>query len=274
MSEEKNESRKKPGKVRRIAGGLLIVLVAAFTVYLSAVMLHRIHTVVLKDNYRRIFSRELILCAVLLAAALDLRFGFLTRLPGKLLKALGWALRLMIVAAAILILVLCGKVAAGSMVRTEARAEHAIVLGMALEDGKPTKDLLLRLDTAQQYLERNPEAKLILTGGNPDKNGRTEAAAMRELLLERGVAGDRMILEDQAKTTKDNFRLAAQVIDPAAPVVLISSNYHMDRAVRTAHEAGFQQVLRLPAPSDPLYYGVNMFWEVMLDLNDMTHPAR
>ncbi len=81
-----------------------------------------------------------------------------------------------------------------------------------------------------------------------------------------------MILEDRAETTKDNFRFAAEVTDPAAPVVLISSNYHMDRAVRTAHEDGFTELLRLPAPSDALYFGVNMFWEVMLDLNDMIHP--
>ncbi len=150
MSREKTGAGKEPGKARRITGDILIVLVAAFTVWLSAVMLHRIHTVVLKDNYRKIFSRELILCAVLLIAALDLRFGLLTRLPGKVLKAIGWALRAVIVAAALLILVLCGKVAAGSLIRTEAPAAHAIVLGMALQDGKPTKDLLLRLDTAQQ----------------------------------------------------------------------------------------------------------------------------
>ena len=33
------------------------------------------------------------------------------------------------------------------------------------------------------------------------------------------------------------------------PVVMISSNYHMDRAVRNAGEAGFTHVMRLPAPS-------------------------
>ena len=80
---------------------------------------------------------------------------------------------------------------------------------------------------------------MILTGGNADASGRTEAAVMREILAERGVADVRMILEDQAKSTKDNFKNTAQIIDPGKPVVLISSDYHMDRAVQTAKAAGF-----------------------------------
>ena len=36
----------------------------------------------------------------------------------------------------------------------------------------------------------------------------------------------------------------AQMVDPARPIVLISSNYHMDRATQTAEKAGFSEVLR------------------------------
>ena len=51
------------------------------------------------------------------------------------------------------------------------------------------------------------------------------------------------------------------------PVVMISSNYHMDRAVRNAADAGFSNVMRLPAPSGILAYGANMLSEVVLDIN-------
>ena len=44
----------------------------------------------------------------------------------------------------------------------------------------------------------------------------------------------------------------------------------MDRAVRNAKEAGFRQVMRLPAPSNLLAYGANMVSEVILNLNDLT----
>ena len=111
---------------------------------------------------------------------------------------------------------------------------------------------------------------LILTGGNADESGRTEADVMRGILAERGVPEDRMILEDQAKTTKENFSNIAGIISAEEPVVMISSNYHMDRAVRTASENGFPHVMRLPAPSGLMGFGANMLSEVVLDLNDLT----
>ena len=120
------------------------------------------------------------------------------------------------------------------------------------------------------YLEEYPEARLILTGGNADESGRTEAAVMRDILAERGVTSERMILEDQAKSTKDNFRNTAQIIDPDQPVVLISSNYHMERAAQTAKSAGFSKILRLPARSSFLCYGANVMYEVVLELNELT----
>lgn len=51
---------------------------------------------------------------------------------------------------------------------------------------------------------------------------------------------------------------------------MISSNYHMDQAVRIASREGFTQIMRLPAPSGLFAYGANMLSEVVLDLNDLT----
>ena len=93
---------------------------------------------------------------------------------------------------------------------------------------------------------------------------------MRDVLTERGVPEDRLILEDQATTTKENFRNISEIVPAGDPVVMISSDYHMDRAVRNAAENGFSQVMRLPAPSRFLAYGANMLSEVVLDLNDLT----
>ena len=97
---------------------------------------------------------------------------------------------------------------------------------------------------------------------------------MRDLLVERGVAEDRLILEDQAKTTKENFRNIAGIVSAEEPVVMISSNSHMDRAVRTASQHGFSHVLRLPAPSGFLAYGANMLSEVVLDVNELTKQGK
>jgi uncharacterized SAM-binding protein YcdF (DUF218 family) len=255
-------------KARRSIGTVLIVLAVAFAVYLSVVMIRRINTVVLKATYTRIFCYELAACAFLILFAADVRFGF-TGAGNTVLKAAGWCLRVTVVLVTAVLLFFIGKITVGSLICTEAPVKNAVVLGLALENGKPTDDLVSRLDTAEKYLRRNPDATLILTGGNPDESGRTEAAVMRDLLTERGIREDRMILEDRAKTTKDNFRNTARLISPDEPIVLISSNYHMDRAVRTAQSAGFSKVLRLPAPSSLLSFGANVMWEVTLELNEL-----
>lgn len=260
----------RPSLFRRIAGDVLLAITALLTVDVIAVMLHKINSVVLKADYRKVFMYELVLCAILLLAALDVRFNLFTRWKRAFLRVAGWILRGIVVALALVIVFFFGKVVCGSLIDTSARAEHAIVLGLALENGKPTDDFLARLDTAMNYLEQYPEAQLILTGGNADASERTEAAVMHDILAERGVAEDSMILEDQASTTKDNFRNTVQIIDPGQPIVLISSNYHMDRAVQTANKAGFSNVLRLPAPSSFFSYGANVMYEIVLELNELT----
>ena len=255
---------------RLVLGDILLVLALLLTADVLIVMPKKINAVVLKADYQEIFRYELIICAVLLLFALDVRFNLFTRSGHTGLRVAGWILRAAVVLFTLVIASFCGKVIRGSLINTAAGADHAIVLGLALENGKPTDDLVSRLDTAQAYLQQYPAARLILTGGNADGSGRTEADVMHELLLERGVAEDRMILEDQANSTKENFRNTAKMIDPRETVVLISSDYHMDRAVRTAESAGFSDVLRLPAPSSFRNYGANILSEVILELNELT----
>lgn len=255
---------------RRIIGDILLVTVVLLTIDVIIVMTARINAVVLKADYQKVFMYEIILCAILLLFALDLRFNLFTRWKPVILKVVGWVLRVVIVLLSAVTLFFCGKVIVGGMIKTAGRADTAIVLGLALEKGKPAPDLLARLDTARGYLEQYPEAQLILTGGNAEESGQTEADVMRDLLTEQGVPESRLILEDRAETTEENFRNIAGMVSKDDPVVMISSNYHMDRAVRKAGEEGFTHVMRLPAPSGFFAYGANMLSEVVLNLNDLT----
>lgn len=274
MSTTADKKAAPPGLARRAAGDALLALLSAYTTTLSVQMRRRIRAVVRKEGYRELFRYELGLCGLLLLSAADLRFGFLSSPRRKEWRAPGLLAGGAIHAAAGVALFFAGRIALGGRIRSDGGASHAILLGMALEDGRPTKDLLLRLDAAAQYLRQNPEAVLILTGGNPDETGRTEAALMRELLAERGVPEEKMLLEDKAETTIENFENTARMLDPASPVALISSDYHMDRSVRTAKDAGFTDVLRFPAPSDPRAYGTNLMLEVVMEINELTFKKR
>lgn len=255
--------------IRRIIGDILIALVVLLTADVVIVMVRKINSVVLKVDYREVFYYELFLCVILLLFALDLRFNLFTRSKHLILRIVGWVLRVGVILFSAVTIFYCGKAIDGCMINTADKADYALVLGLALENGKPAPDLLRRLDTAQAYLKQYPEAQLILTGGNADESGRTEADVMWDILIERGVPEDRLIVEDQARSTVENFANIAKMITPDEPVVMISSNYHMDRAVRTAKHNGFSHVMRLPAPSGFWEFGANMMSEVILDWNKL-----
>ena len=255
---------------REAVGDILIILAAAFTAYLSVIMIRRIRSVVLKDPCAKLFRYELAACAVFILLALDIRFGLLTGMKPAALKAAGWCVRSAAALAAAALLSFAARIMIVSFIKSAVPARYAIVLGLALENGKPAGDLVSRLDTAEKYLRENPDATLILTGGNPGESGKTEAAVMRDILAERGIGEDKMILEDQSESTKENFRNVAGLINPGETVVLISSNYHMDRAAQTAKSAGFSDVRLLPAPSSFINFGANIMCEAVLELNERT----
>ena len=79
--------KKKPALARRIIGDILIFLMAVLTVETIIVMTHKINTVVLKDDYISVFRYELSFCAIFLIFALDVRFGFFTKLRFKAAKS-------------------------------------------------------------------------------------------------------------------------------------------------------------------------------------------
>ena len=248
------------GTVCRFLGDFYLTAVILFTAYLSAVMIRRIRAVVLADIYKKVFRVELCLCAALLVSALDVRFGLLTRAVPLPLRFLGRLIRAAVRAGSVLILLLAGHTAAGGLVSDSAGEKY----------GEPNRDLLLRAGTAEDLARSDPDVTLILTGGNPVSEGRTEAAVMRELLTAGGVPAERIVPEDRSADTVANFRNCARLCSPDEPIVIITSNYHMNRAVRLAKKAGFTRIRRMPAPACAAYYPANLMWEVVMEIHDFS----
>ena len=142
--------RNRTPHARRIIGDILLVLAVLLIVDVAFVMPARINTVVLKSDYQGIFMYEIMLCVILLLFALDIQFNLFTGWKPAILRAVGWLLRTVIVLLSAVTVFFCGRVITGGMVNTAGRADYAIVLGLALENGKPAPDLLARLDTARE----------------------------------------------------------------------------------------------------------------------------
>ena len=61
---------------------------------------------------------------------------------------------------------------------------------------------------------------------------------MREMLLARGVPAECIQLEDQSRITLENMANAYDLLGPEKRVAIVSSDYHMDMAMKDARAVG------------------------------------
>ncbi|MCD8349368.1 MAG: YdcF family protein [Planctomycetaceae bacterium] len=107
-----------------------------------------------------------------------------------------------------------------------------LVLGHKLaDDGSILPALAERLEKALEAANRYPGAFMIVTGGLP-RGGRVEAQAMREWLVERGIAEDRIHEEGYARDTVENLIFSRYILDMQAAdaAVVVTSGYNVRRA--------------------------------------------
>jgi uncharacterized SAM-binding protein YcdF (DUF218 family) len=115
-----------------------------------------------------------------------------------------------------------------------------VILGYGLEPNGSMRPILRRrvltgLTVAQFY----PQSPIIVTGGNP-RNGRTEAAAMRNMLMLLGFPANRIILEDRANSTVQNAAFSVPLAKEAGTtgIILVTSSTHQGRADGNFADAG------------------------------------
>ena len=119
-------------------------------------------------------------------------------------------------------------------------ADYLIVLGCKLNDDKPGETLISRIDTAVSYLKENPDCKAVLSGGITKDNTVSEAAIMYDLLIERGIEPERLVKEEQAQDTYENFLYSKELIDVNKKICFCSSDYHIFRSRLMALKNGLK----------------------------------
>ncbi len=116
-----------------------------------------------------------------------------------------------------------------------------IVLGAALRGDQPSLSLRQRLDAAYAHLTKHPEAKCIVSGGQGPDEICTEASVMQAYLVEKGIAPDRIYVEDQSTSTFENVRLSHEVIKQhglSTEVAVVTQEFHQFRAQQFVKRAG------------------------------------
>ncbi len=171
----------------------------------------------------------------------------------------GWvraAWRALLAAGALLLAALLGLVISGMHAAPPADLDAVIVLGARVEaDGEPSRALRQRVETAAAYLQANPDAIAVASGGQGADEPVSEAACIREALIAAGIAPERIRLEDRSATTAENLAFSRALLDAQGDSVgIVTNNYHVWRAVALARRAGYADVHGIAAP----YAGVTL----------------
>lgn len=115
-----------------------------------------------------------------------------------------------------------------------------VVLGTTVKGDQPTKALQNRLDAALEYHEKNPEAVIIVTGGQGTDENATEASVMASYLEKAGVPISLIIKEDRATSTVENFSYSKAYLENDTKVCFITNDFHIYRAGAIAKDIGIK----------------------------------
>ena len=109
-----------------------------------------------------------------------------------------------------------------------------VVLGFQLMyDGEMAPELIGRCETALASAQKYPNAYILVTGGGTAYGNReaTEAGVMADWLIARGIAQERIIVENASLTTDQNASLSCRILAEQYPQVhslaIVSSDYHI-----------------------------------------------
>ena len=129
---------------------------------------------------------------------------------------------------------------------------YGIILLGGFEDGWVTsgrQTLTLnesseRLTEGVRLARQFPDSKVVFTGGSGAlwKRGQDATGPVSAYLTDAGIAPSRIVLEGSSRNTSENATLSAQILkpEPSQTWILVTSAYHMARAVGLFRNAGFE----------------------------------
>ena len=116
-----------------------------------------------------------------------------------------------------------------------------VVLGCKINGDRPTVMLRQRLDSALRVLEKDPSLNCVVSGGQGPDEQFTESHTMREYLIGKGIAPERIREESRSTSTRENLIFSRQVIAEAGwpeTMTIVTNGYHQCRAALMAKGLG------------------------------------
>lgn len=135
--------------------------------------------------------------------------------------------------------------ASASMTQAVGSEQAIVVLGAGLNGREVSGTLRRRLDAAYDFACAHPELPVVVAGGQGQGELRTEASAMKEYLINKGMPEERILLEDKSSSTKENFIFARQILaengwGQVTEVAFVTNRFHCYRAAMIAERVGLE----------------------------------
>lgn len=162
----------------------------------------------------------------------------------------------LILAGAVTFAALFGAVLHGSYDHISGDPQIMVILGCQVKPWGPSILLQDRLDEALDYLDDHPDMRVVVSGGQGPDEHVSEAQAMYDYLVANGIAGERILKEDQSHNTVQNLKNTVQLLhaegyDVTQDILVVSNGFHLTR-VRMLWErvcGGDYNLSTLAAPS-------------------------
>lgn len=138
---------------------------------------------------------------------------------------------------------------------SDGEKDYLLILGCRVKGYEAEETLRMRCEKAAEYLREHPDTVAIACGGIVhDDQYISEAQAMEDLLVSKGIEKERLIREDKSTTTVENFKNAKKIIgNEKASLALLSSDFHLMRARLIAKKTGLIcETVSAPSPKNEL----------------------
>lgn len=144
--------------------------------------------------------------------------------------------------------------------------DYIIILGAAVKNNKPSLTLKGRLDTAIKYLdESNDDCYIVVSGGTGSGEDISEGQVMENYLIEHGVDKNKILVENKATSTYENFKFSKNKIEmnskkdiSSVKVKVITTDFHSFRSSIIAKRNGYKHITFYTSKSlnqfKPIYY--------------------
>ena len=136
-------------------------------------------------------------------------------------------------------------------------ADYIVVLGAGIIGDKVTPLLAARIEKGIELLRYNPNAVLIMSGGQGPGEDIPESQAMAAYAASQGVDTEKIIMEQKSVSTQENLCFSRELMNKRKPqIIIVTTAYHVFRALMAK-----QQGIRCVGfgAKTKLYFTLNAF---------------